>query len=201
MKEEPSYYSVIPANVRYDERLTPNAKLLYSEITALCNKHGYCWASNGYFSELYGKSKGTVSSWVKQLEIAGYITSEVKRNEKNEVIGRYIRLCQKIDIPSLEKSTYPSHEKPEDNTTRIDYYKNNNRERARFKKPTVEEIRGYIIEKGYRVDPERFIDYYESNGWMVGRSKMKDWKATVRNWERRERGDANAATSEYADIF
>ena len=57
----------------------------------------------------------------------------------------------------------------------------------RFTPPTVEEVRAYCNEKGYAVDPERFVDFYESKGWMVGKSKMKDWKACVRNWERQDK--------------
>lgn len=59
--------------------------------------------------------------------------------------------------------------------------------RKHFTPPTLEEVQAYVTEKGYSVDPERFISYYESNGWMVGRNHMKDWKATVRNWNARER--------------
>ena len=59
-------------------------------------------------------------------------------------------------------------------------------EAKRFTPPTLEEVKAYCLESGHRIDAERFIDYYESNGWMVGRNKMKDWKAAVRNWAKRE---------------
>lgn len=55
---------------------------------------------------------------------------------------------------------------------------------AHFVKPTVDEVRAYCQERRNCVDPERFVDYYEANGWKVGKSSMKDWKATVRNWEK-----------------
>ena len=53
-----------------------------------------------------------------------------------------------------------------------------------FKKPTVDEVAAYCQERGNRVDPEHFVDHYEANGWKVGKNPMKDWKATVRTWER-----------------
>ena len=59
--------------------------------------------------------------------------------------------------------------------------------RSRFTPPTTEEIQAYCTEKHYNVNPEHFIDYYESNGWKVGRNSMKDWKAAVRNWARRDK--------------
>ena len=55
----------------------------------------------------------------------------------------------------------------------------------KFKKPTLEEIANYCSENGYNIDPRAFIDYYESNGWRVGKNPMKDWKASVRLWTRR----------------
>lgn len=58
--------------------------------------------------------------------------------------------------------------------------------RPRFSPPTVEEVKAYCTEKGYGVDPQRFVDYYTSNGWMVGKNHMKDWKAAVRTWHGKE---------------
>lgn len=55
---------------------------------------------------------------------------------------------------------------------------------GKFKKPTIEEISEYCKERKNQVLANKFYDYYESNGWKVGRNKMKDWKAAVRNWEK-----------------
>jgi len=54
----------------------------------------------------------------------------------------------------------------------------------RFVPPSLEQVSEYCKERKNGVDPERFVNYYTSNGWMVGRQKMKDWKAAVRTWER-----------------
>lgn len=78
-------------------------------------------------------------------------------------------------------------------TTTIEEYKegkNNKKEdtnvsKKKFVPPTVEEVRAYCQERGNKVDPQTFVDYYTSNGWMFGRNKMKDWKAAVRStWEK-----------------
>ena len=55
-----------------------------------------------------------------------------------------------------------------------------------FKPPTVDDVRAYCTERGNNVDPRSFVDFYESKGWMIGKNKMKDWKAAVRTWERSE---------------
>ena len=107
-----SYYAVIPANVRYDEELTPNAKLLYGEITALCNEKGYCWASNDYFAQLYKVSKKSVSTWINQLKDKKYITSEIiYRDGTKEILHRYLRISQ---YPSEENF----HTRIEENVSR-----------------------------------------------------------------------------------
>lgn len=64
--------------------------------------------------------------------------------------------------------------------------------RHRFTPPTVDEVEAYCTEKGYNVDPDRFVDFYTSIGWKVGKNPMKDWKAMVRNWSRKERPNEKA---------
>ena len=104
MGKKRSYYAVIPADVRYDEKLSSGAKILYGEITALCNEKGFCWASNSYFAELYSVRSKTVSRWVKSLTKAGYISAEVEREKGNQ---RRIYLSPKMSVPSGQKCPDP----------------------------------------------------------------------------------------------
>ena len=68
--------------------------------------------------------------------------------------------------------------------------------RHRFSPPTVDEVKAYCLEHGYTVDADRFVDYYESNGWMIGKNKMKDWKAAVRSWSRKENSNHGKTESQ-----
>jgi len=83
--EKKSFYAIVPANVRYCKELTPNAKLLYGEITALCNEKGYCWASNEYFSDLYEVSTRTITRWINQLNSLGFVQSTVYKNHERHI--------------------------------------------------------------------------------------------------------------------
>lgn len=130
--EKPSYYSIITADVRYDERLKPNEKLLYSEITALSNKYGYCTATNSYFSKLYRADKSTVSRWVSHLEKCGYVQVEQTRNGKR-IVQRKIYpvatpLLTKKSIPYAQKDQYPIDKKVKGNITRVNTTSMNMRE-------------------------------------------------------------------------
>lgn len=110
-----SYFAIIPANVRYDKKLTANAKLLYGEITALANEKGYCWAGDRYFAELYGVSKTTIQSWIKALTDNGYITKElIYREGTKEILNRYIRI---VAYPTQENLGTPTQENLRDNNT------------------------------------------------------------------------------------
>jgi hypothetical protein len=85
-KENPTFYAVIPAFVRYDKSLSPSAKLLYGEITALSDRHGYCFASNKYFANVYGVDKSSITHWIKQLADKGYIRQEFIYAEDKPII-------------------------------------------------------------------------------------------------------------------
>ncbi len=74
---QPNYFGIIPAKVRYDKRLNPNAKLLFCEITALSNQKGFCYATNAYFAELYNCSPRSISAWFAQLQEYEYIRIEI----------------------------------------------------------------------------------------------------------------------------
>ena len=73
--------------------------------------------------------------------------------------------------------------------------------RKRFVPPTVDQVREYCEERGNGVNPQRFVDYYSSNGWMVGKNKMKDWKAAVRTWEQKEKSYGKPATQKNSNPF
>ena len=184
MKQQPNYYAIISAEVRYDKNLTANAKLLYAEITALLNMNGECFATNKYFSNLYGKSVVTISKWIGELISNGYISSYYIYKEGTKEIDRRYLSVLKGGIKENDKGGIK--EKFKDNNTSINNnitYSNN---KGRFKKPTVNEIADYCIERKNNIDAETFYDFYESKDWRVGKNKMKDWKASIRTWEKRQ---------------
>lgn len=155
MKEQQkAYYAIIPANVRYDKDLVSNAKLLYGEITALCNEKGYCWASNQYFAELYGVSILSIKRWVNSLVTKGYVyrTLTYKPNSK-EVDKRILSIdggikidatsVQKCYDPSIKNDNSSSIKNDTDNNTSINNTFNNT---SIYKKKKSETVNSVIAE-------------------------------------------------------
>lgn len=139
-EESPNYYAIIPANVRYDDLLCANAKLLYGEITALCSKEGYCWAGNDYFAKKYKTTKKTISRWINSLKDRGYIKVRITYKENTKEVDKRLIIisnsypidekvntsCQKSDYPidkkeerCRQKSKYPMDKKVIDNNINI----------------------------------------------------------------------------------
>jgi len=143
-----SYYSVIPATVRYDSRLKPAKKLIYSEITSLMNKKGYCFANNKYFADLYNVTIHTVSQWISHLEKLGYIYIELIRDKNKEIKERRIFIndtpyVQKNTYPYVFKSTYPMYKNVQDNNIKYNIDEDN--------------LFNYIINNSNKI-PSKFYD-------------------------------------------
>ena len=122
--EAPGYYGILPANVRYDKNLKPMEKIMYSELTALSNKNGYCNATNSYFAELYEVSKNTVSLWINDLEKAGYIKIKLiyevgTKNIKERKIYIADPITKNNDTPITKNNDTPITKNREDNNTSI----------------------------------------------------------------------------------
>ena len=105
--EQPSYYSILTANVRYDHRLKNHAdcKVLYSEITALSNKSGYCHATNKYFSKLYDRPAPTISKWINLLKDCGYLKIVMIKDGKQIKERRIYPISNPINV---DVNTYSS---------------------------------------------------------------------------------------------
>lgn len=150
--ERPSYYSIIPATVRYDKRLKAYERLMFSEITALSNKYGYCTASNSYFASLYEVDKTTISRWINHLKNLGYLKTQLIKNGRAvdsrriypnmDPVGRPCNtpidrnatpIDQKINTPLIKKSIgytqkdqYPIDRIAKENNTRVNNTSINN---------------------------------------------------------------------------
>ncbi|MCG2210276.1 helix-turn-helix domain-containing protein [Staphylococcus epidermidis] len=118
MNDQPSYYSIITANVRYDNRLTDSEKLLFAEITSLSNKYGYCTASNNYFAKLYQVVKETISRRISKLQSLGYLKVELVK-QGNEVKQRKIYPMTQSSIPIDAEINTPIDAKVKESNTRF----------------------------------------------------------------------------------
>lgn len=116
------------------------------------------------------------------------------RKEAGSKGGNPVLLKQKVNQNGNQNAT-PSSSSSISSSTSV-----NNKDKKRtpiFQKPTAGEVAEYALSIGYHTDGQDFIDHYESNGWLVGKNKMKDWRATVRTWKRRDgefKGTKNAKT-------
>ena len=207
--EQPNYYSILIAEVRYDKQLTPNAKLLYSEITALSSKTGLCWASNGYFANLYNVSNTTISRWVNQLAKKGFINVRMQYIPNTKQVDKRI-----ISLTPINKNDNTSPQESlgginkivmgginkivKDNTT-----SNNTTRINREGKPSsLEIVKDYFRFKSFDLSEAiNFYEYYESNGWKVGRNAMKKWKLAANRWVRNAKPKKKGLAEEYFGDF
>ena len=122
------------------------------------------------------------------------VASRVRRHrEKQKALH-----CN-ADVTQMKQLCNGEKEKEKDRE--IDSSASTTTKRKRFEKPTLSEIEQYCIERKNNVNAEQFFDYYESNGWKVGKNSMKDWKAAVRTWERSEYRKPNSKKNSKEDAI
>ena len=160
--EDPGYYGILPANIRYDKNLKPMEKIMYSELTALSNKNGYCNATNSYFAELYEVGKNTVSLWINDLEKAGYIKTKLiyEPGTKN-IKERRIYIAN----PITKNNDTPITKNREDNNTSINNTSRILKEKYK-KEKSKNEVETYIndlkLNDDYKQLLFRYVEYRKS---------------------------------------
>ena len=255
----PTYHTTLPSQVRFDHKLSALARLLYSEIKALCDQQGYCWASNHYFAVLYQVEKKTVSRWITQLEERHYVRVETGKTTGNQrriylvegpskrekvssqkgvghtisregypskktsetpplLINNFIDTNDRINSVSTPKDRDISMDRGRAVGAKKNYQDSNATEspyppaaaapgvsrrgaaatlphdeavtKPPFSRPSIKEVEAYMNNQQElcassltaRAQALRFVNYYESNGWKVGRNAMQDWQAAANNW-------------------
>lgn len=190
----------IPRAVWLDTRLNALEKIILAEIDSLDNGERGCWASNKHLAAFCQCSERKVTEAISKLQELGYVYIQ-SFDGRNREIRSSLQTCEAASqnlrgrpAESAEQTSKDCEADPQNlrqRNTVINTEINTNRNsmsdkptRTHFVKPTLEEITAYCKERGNKVDPERFLAYYESNGWKVGKNPMKDWRAAVRNWER-----------------
>ena len=176
LENKKNYYAIVPANVRYDNNLCANAKLLYGEITALCNEKGYCWASNKYFADLYDVSKISISRWVSLLEKQGYIKVElVYKNDTKEVESRKIWIVDPFEIHTTKNNdnseivndSVKKEEKYKDEIIEIiDYLNSSTNSNYRYNTESTNKLIRGKLNNGFTVQDFKSVIHTKSMEWM-----------------------------------
>ena len=170
----------IPAEVWLDGNLTALDKMILAEVDSLDQGEKGCYASNKYIAEFCGCSETKVSTSISFLIEYGLLYVE-SFNGRQRILKSRLSKFERQTFKNLKADLQKVKE------INIDRTKDTKTKRKRFVPPTLEEVRTYCQERKNHVDPERFVDFYESKGWMVGKNRMINWKAAVRNWEKSEK--------------
>ena len=174
----------IPIEIWQNRSLSWNEKILLMEIDSFTAKDRECYISNEYIAELLGVSVSWASKCLSHLLELGFVRV-VKFDGRKRYVESTIQFKADLNESSMQDGTKVPY------TNNNEYINNNNslykKGSSRFQKPTIEEIRQYCLEKGYNVDAEQFFNFYESKGWVVGKSPMKNWRAAVSTWNKRDK--------------
>lgn len=188
----------IPLQIWQADDLGWNEKILLMEIDSFTTAGRDCYFSNEYIADLLKVKPNTASILVSSLIKKGYVKmsrfdgrrrfleSRIKYTCDDDAIKGSLSLESKADFDENQRQTLKSVKHTISNKRLINNtIKKESKER--FIPPTVDEVRAYCAERCNTVDAEAFVAFYASKGWKVGTSTMKDWRAAVITWEKREK--------------
>lgn len=181
-------------DVTRNNKLTPAAKGLYAYLASFCGDKDECFPSVDLILREMGMGKDTFYRHINALVAAGVVEKRQSEGENGKFGRTVYSLTHEVvihDFPYTQNEDtdkrYTGHKETNNNSINNNNINNNNkRGNRRFTPPTLEEVKTYCQERNNQVDPERFFDFYSAKGWMIGKNKMKDWKAAVRTWERKD---------------
>jgi len=179
-------YTTVCNRIYKNKNLSLKAKGLLSLILSLSTH--WQLSVNG-LSKICKEGKSSIATIIKELIANGYIERKMIRNG-TQFAGYQYTVFENPSFPYTENSDTenPFTENRTQYNTINNKVKNNKilkEYSSRFKKPEISEIREYCTERNNNINAETFFNYYESKGWMIGKNKMKDWKASIRTWEQR----------------
>lgn len=185
----------IPAEIWENDQLSWNEKILLMEIDSFTAKGKECFFSNAFIQEMFGVTDRTAQIYMKHLIDSGFVRvirfdGRLRYVESNLQGGNEIRGREEENFGADTKKTsgQTRNNLRHTNNKLIETITDNKRDSkgaARFIKPSIDEIRAYCEARGNGIDAGEFFDHYEANGWQIGKTPMKDWKASVRTWERK----------------
>ena len=171
----------IPIEIWMNKDLSWNEKILLMEIDSFTSKDRECYISNEYIAELLGVSVSWASKCLSHLLDLGLVRV-VKFDGRKRYVESTIQFKADLNDSSMQDGIKVPHT---NNNEYINNTLSNKDTRQKFVKPSIEEIRQYCQEKGVNVDAEQFFNFYESKGWLIGKSPMKNWRAAVSTWAKR----------------
>lgn len=156
-------------------------------------KRGQIGRSQQNLAERWRWSRGKVDRFLTEMENDGRIIQQKSRLislisiVNFEFMYSTVQQNEQQTAQQVIQQTDINNKKNNQNNNTSSIEEDREKPQKRFIPPSLEEVQAYIIEKGYSVDAESFIAFYQSKNWYVGKNKMKDWKAAIVTWEKRER--------------
>ena len=167
---------------------------MFSKGTLIEVKRGQVFRTIKYLSERWGWSTKKTKKFLLYLEKSRMIALKGLPQGTLITIEKYSDF-QSEGLPRDTSEDLTGYQPGTNQEPQNKKNKKNKKNNNIFCPPSVDEVKAYCFERNNKVDAETFVDFYSSKGWMVGKNKMKDWKAAVRNWERTEAGDSLRSAS------